>query len=416
MSPRNASAPSNLGLVASTGLIQVVAGGFVAQAFGVYAVAWTAAFGFDAVARSVAYGVFQSVSGFIAPMQGVLLNRHGARPVVRSGFACLAAGLAIISAAPSREILFLGLAVLSSGVGLAGFLSLSTALMARFPVNPAWALAAMNIGQALSGLVVTLVATAVALIGWRLTAVSSAVAIAFLAWPLTSRLSALTSSHRRTREPVAQHPSPEMPQQRRVRDSEFRRAFASSTFWLLTLPHAIAMMAVASILVHLVDFVHTKFGYGLGISAAAISVVAVANVLGQITTAGLGNRPSKRLLAAFAMVLHSLALLTVAVAGAPLPVFIAAAVHGFAWGIRGPLMLTLRAEEFGPELYPRIMGASVPFVAAGSIAGPVVVGVIATTSGSVEIGFAVLGLLCLLGGVMLAVSPNRRRSSTPGRP
>ncbi|MFN8559358.1 MAG: MFS transporter, partial [Dehalococcoidia bacterium] len=74
-----------------------------------------------------------------------------------------------------------------------------------------------------------------------------------------------------------------------------------------------------------------------------------------------------------------------------------AVLHGIAWGARGPLMQAIRADYFGRSSYGAIMGTSSLVVTAGTVAGPVVAGVMADRFGSYHIGFTVLAVLAALG-------------------
>ena len=58
------------------------------------------------------------------------------------------------------------------------------------------------------------------------------------------------------------------------------------------------------------------------------------------------------------MVGHSAGLLLVTFATEPWMVLGFAALHGLAWGVRGPQMVALRADYFGPTSFGTIMGFS----------------------------------------------------------
>jgi hypothetical protein len=49
-------------------------------------------------------------------------------------------------------------------------------------------------------------------------------------------------------------------------------------------------------------------------------------------------------------------------------------LHGFAWGVRGPLMGAMRADYFGREAFASVMGFSSLVVMFGSVGGPLLVG------------------------------------------
>src|SRR5438874_1717703 len=91
----------------------------------------------------------------------------------------------------------------------------------------------------------------------------------------------------------------------------------------------------------------------------------------------VGDRFEKRLVAATCMLMHmtGLLLLTYAVA---LPMLIAfAALHGVAWGLRGPFMQAIRADYFGRAAIGMILGLSYLIIVIGQVGGPMIAGITA---------------------------------------
>ena len=72
-------------------------------------------------------------------------------------------------------------------------------------------------------------------------------------------------------------------------------------------------------------------------------------------------------------------------------------LHGIAWGVRGPQMQAIRADYFGSTAFASIMGWSQIIVTMGSIAGPVLAGVLADSTGDYRLGFTVLGIAAAFG-------------------
>jgi MFS family permease len=74
-------------------------------------------------------------------------------------------------------------------------------------------------------------------------------------------------------------------------------------------------------------------------------------------------------------------------------------LHGLAWGTRGPLMVALRADYFGPTSFGTIMGFSSLIVMLGMSGGPVFAGLMADIYGNYELGLGVLAGLSFLGSL-----------------
>ena len=135
--------------------------------------------------------------------------------------------------------------------------------------------------------------------------------------------------------------------------------------------------------------------------------MTLMQLVGIVAGGFLGDRFSKRIIAACCLAAHALGLLLVAFATS-LPMVVGFAVlHGMAWGIRGPLMASIRAEYFGRAAFGVIVGLSSMITTFGNTLGPIVAGVLADSTGSYQVGLTVLALLSGLGSVffLLATKP-----------
>ena len=118
---------------------------------------------------------------------------------------------------------------------------------------------------------------------------------------------------------------------------------------------------------------------------------------GQLCGGFLGDGFNKRLICFVCMLFHTIGLLLLAYASTLWMVLAFAALHGLAWGIRGPLMVALRADYFGPSSFGTIMGFSSLIVMIGMSTGPIFAGFMADMYGNYELGFGILAIGTLLG-------------------
>lgn len=97
--------------------------------------------------------------------------------------------------------------------------------------------------------------------------------------------------------------------------------------------------------VHFQAHVRDELGLSLGTAAAAITVMTVAMVVGQLIFGGLlGDRVNRNLVIVIAMWGNTLALVILALATNFAMVLAFAVANGLAQGTRGPLMQALRAD------------------------------------------------------------------------
>jgi OFA family oxalate/formate antiporter-like MFS transporter len=129
----------------------------------------------------------------------------------------------------------------------------------------------------------------------------------------------------------------------------------------------------------------------------------------------LGDRYSKRWIAAGCMLAHAIALLLLATATTFRMVLAFAMLHGLAWGLRGPLMAAIRADYFGSLSFGTITGISSLIAMVGMLAGPLVAGVLADRTGCYVPGFSVLAAVAAVGSVffVMARPPKLPRETVP---
>ena len=101
---------------------------------------------------------------------------------------------------------------------------------------------------------------------------------------------------------------------------------------------------------------------------------------------------------------HAMVLLLLAYAFNVWMVLGATAVHGLAWGIRGPLMVALRADYFGPSSFGTMMGFSSLIVMLGMSIGPIYAGYLADTYGNYQLAFSTLALAAVVGAFCFALA------------
>ncbi|MEL0157439.1 MAG: MFS transporter, partial [Deltaproteobacteria bacterium] len=161
----------------------------------------------------------------------------------------------------------------------------------------------------------------------------------------------------------------------------------------------IALLSVSSVIVHMVP--HLTKGVGLGLTEASLifSLVSIFQLIGLGIGGVLGDIFNKRLIAMTCMLFHGSGMLILAYFEAFPMLILACVLHGLAWGTRGPLMVAIRADYFGPRSFGTIMGISSLIVMLGMMGGPMICGVIVDTYGNYEMAFQLVAFLSLAGAL-----------------
>ena len=187
----------------------------------------------------------------------------------------------------------------------------------------------------------------------------------------------------------------------------------TSSFWLISIGHALPLLTVSAMMVHLVPHLIEGLDYTLAQAGGVVALLTGFQLLGQLSGGYLGDRFNKRFICALCMLAHAGGLVLVTFASSFAMVFAFAVLHGVAWGTRGPLMVAMRADYFGARSFGTIMGFSSLIVMLGMSFGPIFAGLMADIYGDYELGLSLLAGFSLLGSIcfLAALPPEPKRHS-----
>ena len=394
--------------------VQVLPASFLMHSYSAYAVVMQPEFGWSITVFATAFAAQQLIFGLLGPFQGWLLLRVGSQQLIRVGLVIFALGLALLSQVRDLPLFYIALLITSCGGSLAGFLTLNAAVVNWFIRHRSLALAMIQIGVSVGGLIAPAIAWSLTTQGWRFTALASAVLTLLVGLPLTILIRDRPEDLGLVPDgtPIAaKRPTPV--------EVEFdaREALRTRAFWFLSLGQMLSLTVVSAVLAHLVLYLSEEANFTLALAATMVMAITASTIFGQLASGFLGDSLSlsKRTIATLAMFGHAGALLMLAYA-ATLPWVVAfAVVHGLSSGLRGPVLEALRADYFGRRSFAQILGFASPLITIGAIAGPLIVGFFADNLESFKPGFAVVAGLALLGSVFFRLAqPPVKRSRPSG--
>lgn len=398
-------------IVAATAGIQFLQAGLLLQAFGAYVAVLSEEMGWSKTALSGG-AALQSIEGaLLGPVLGWMMDRFGPRAMMQSGVVITGLGFLVLSQISTIGGFYVAIIMIAIGISLSGYFPGSVAIVHWFQRYRARALSFMSLGAAAGGVAVPLVSLSMQTFGWRPTALASGLAIILIGWPLARMVRHKPEAHGETidGQPAVAADAAAVGTAEAPAGREFtaREALRTRAFWLLGLGHGLALLVVTSVNVHAISHIKEGLGYSLAQASLVITLMTVAQTCGVLTGAASGDGWDKRKVAAGCMLAHMVGMLMLTFSVHPVMLGIFAVVHGFAWGLRGPIMQAMRADYFGLRAIGMIMGMSAIIIALGQVAGPMVAGVFADLTGNYRIGFTVLALIAGTGSIvfMMAKKP-----------
>jgi len=403
-------------MVAAGGALQFLQAAMLHHAFGAYFAALTVEKGWSRTSLSAAAAIQSTEAALVGPVLGWIIDRYGAQNLIRAGVVIMGAGFFALSQVETLPGFYGAIVLIALGSSMCGFFPINAAIIQWFEHKRARALSMVGLGLALGGLATPVVAGAMHSFGWRPTAMASGVLIIVIGWPLARVM-------RRRPEDYGDYVDGKAPSVALAgeagatvplppEDLSVGQALRTSAFWLISIGHGLALLVVTAVNVHAITHMKEGLGYSVTQAAFFIMILTFGQVGGVLLSATIGDRFEKRLLAACCMLGHMTGLLLLTYATHPAQVAAFAALHGVAWGLRGPLMQSIRADYFGRNAIGMILGLSSVIIALGQIAGPMVAGMLADLTGNYRSGFTVLALAAGCGSLLFFFAVPPRQAAT----
>jgi sugar phosphate permease len=396
---------------------QWLVGALMLHPFGLYVVEFEKHFGWNRTELAIAFSLARVEDGLLGPIQGWMIDRFGPRAVIRVGIVLFALGFVAFSQMNSLAMFYITFLLMAVGAAMAGFLSVNTAVVNWFVRRRTLAVSIALIGVAGGGFAAPAIAFLMEEIGWRGTALASAALILIIGLPAAQLI-------RHRPEPYGLRPDgdPAPPPTGGDGAAQFaevsmtpQQALRSRAFWAISFAHAAALLVVSAVMVHFVAHVEEQLDYSRAQAASLITLLTVMVIVGQVVGGWAGDRLNTRAIIAVCLVGHATAMLFLTFATTLWMVVAFSLLHGVAWGVRGPVILSMRAEYFGPRSFGTIMGFSSLIVMLGMIVGPIFAGLVYDNTGSYEVGFTLLALIAGASSLLMlwAGSPPPRPARRP---
>jgi MFS family permease len=382
-------------------------------------------FGWTAGQMSWALAAIQAERGLLGPLAGLLVVKFGPRNMVFIGLTIFGLGFVLFSQIQQLWQLYVVVFIMSFGTNTSSWIPMQTVMNNWFVRYKARAMALVNEGGAIGGIVVPLLlAWAIGgadpdiseRFGWRTSAFFIGILCIVVAFPL----SRLVHNHPEDLglgpdgDPVV--PDAASPVDVRAthskRDGEgytWQEALRSKSFWLLSIGHGTSVIAVATLSVHLGLMMDDR-GFSLQTIGTVLAVYTAVSAVFIPISGYLGDRlPMRRVAFGFA-VLQALAVVMLITAHTTGMLYIFAALYGTGHGGRGPMMPALRGAYFKRNVFASVSGISMVPVNILAFIGPVFAGVMRDATGNYDVPILTIGAVSIFGSclyLLLGEPPSR---------
>ena len=312
---------------------------------------------------SSAGAVMLTTMALVAPLAGMMLDRHGPRAVYAIGMAlaALGVGLAAFMSEPWQLVLFIGI------IGGAGFAAISPSLVsttvaANFDRGLGLATGIATSGSTAGQIaLMPLLAVLIGLFGWRSSLLIAAAAVATTAIAVNLLIG--------RRQAPAARPEPDRTARRGFL-AVFRELARRPIFWLLAGGFAICGFTTAGVVkIHLIPYAVTC-GFPPLEGAAAYGVLSAFSLAGMIAFGHLSDRFHRPALLALIYFMRALTfLILMQIAGSSPLLFAFAVLFGSFDYATFPIVASLVASHIGRHIMGFTMGLIFASHSLGAAAG-----------------------------------------------
>ncbi len=395
--------------------IQWLGGVLWVQSYGAYTVLLHDEFNWSMTILSGAFALTRVESGILGPFQGWMVDRFGPRIILTIGLLLFGLGFLWFSQIDSIATYYLSFFLIALGASLGGFFTLMVGIVNWFDRYRAFAIAFAQMGFSVGGLCVPLLVFGLERYGWRTVAVFSGILILVMGIPLAQMI-----LHRPSQ--IGEHPDGIAPdenetgqagQSKKPVQLTWQEALRTRSFWLISAGHGFALFTVGAILVHCIPHLTNGLGYSLTSAGVVFGAMTGFQFVGQFVGGTLGDRFNKRYLCMGCMVSHGVGLAILAYASNAFMVGLFVVLHGMAWGIRGPLMVAIRADYFGSHSFGKIIGISSLVVMLGMMGGPILAGFLVDKYGNYEMAFSLIAVTAFAGSLCFWTATPPKKEVSP---
>jgi MFS family permease len=342
-------------------------------------------FGWSYAQVSFASSLRGMEAGLMAPVIGIMVDRHGPRRLIFVGSLLLAAGTFLLSQTTSLLTYYGAFALIAIGMSACTITVLMTAVMNWFRNKSGIASSIVSAGFGFGGLMVPIIVWLVDSYGWRQAEFIMAIGVLLLILPLSFLFRSKPEDYGylpdgETRKGLSSNmviePQADISSSQDEIAINGKQAIRNRTFWHLSVAFLLHHIVMSSISTHVMPYL-SSIGFAKSQSSLVATGIPLVSVGGRFSFGWAGDSHDRRKLTAISFILVSIGLIcfdfTAVAAWLTIPFLL---LFGLGHGGCCVLRPALTREFFGKKHYGTIFGMVIGISCIGNIIGPLATGIV----------------------------------------
>jgi sugar phosphate permease len=378
-------------------------------------------FGWSRTALAGAISLSRLETGFLAGVEGFLVDRFGARRMILVGITLSSIGMILLSRIESLFAFYIVFVILITfGRSLSSMVAIDTTVANWFIRRRGTAFGLLRTAVAVGAAGVIVVAWFIDQYGWRTSFVAIGIATFILGIP-----TALVIRHRPeqygllpdgdsqahdVRKDSSGHGSQiDDPADNEDIGMPIMKALTSKPFWTLSFGFSIRIMVTSAATLHAIPLVE-DLGYSQTTAAAILGSMGMVSIIGRLGGGLLNDYIGTKRVAVASVCCLALSCLILAFAQNLWQIILFVAIYAPSYGCSAATMPAIKGDYFGRLNYGSIVGLSGMVQMAGSMLGPIFAAYVFDTTGDYKFAFIIFAILLTISAALFAsLTPPRYR-------
>ncbi|MBN9584342.1 MAG: MFS transporter [Afipia sp.] len=372
------------------------AGGFYGQ--GVYLAEFQRLYGWPASLISTATTCYYLVSAVMVVFVAEGIRALGPRRLLILGILLMAAGTALVGQVTAVWQLYAVYALIAAGWAGTSLAAINNTLGLWFDRKRGMAISLALNGASCGGVFgVPLLVGAIGIFGLPATSIGAALVMLALAIPAI--LIWVGQPPKRVTPPAASGAAPVVRSIAQIRSA----AFGNLSFWTVTVPFSLLLVAQVGFIVHLISFLDPVMGRDR--ASIAVSLMTAMAVIGRLLFGAVVDRIDQRKASSVSAISQAIALVVLINTRQDVALFAACALFGFSVGNMITLPSLIVQQEFSPAAFGVVVSLVTAICQFTYAFGPGLIGLLRDAFGGYAVPFYACAVLQVIAAAIVLIRP-----------